>query len=105
MLRATLGTPHRVRVTCCVANRADKYSLKMGDDVEMIRGLVLGPTGSTVSITFQRPVGQEKKHHKPSGEGNACHTKPRWGGCEWSATCCQHVPSYQLMPHNSHSVL
>ena len=59
----------------------------MGDDVEMVRGKVLGPTGSTVSITFQRPVGQEREHHKPSGEGSACQVQARRHRCEPATSC------------------
>jgi hypothetical protein len=58
-----------LQLTCIVGYHADDYSLKLGDEVDIIRGMVLGPTGSTVSLTFQRPKGQEKKDHKPSGEG------------------------------------
>ena len=59
----------QMQLTCVVGYHADDYSLKLGDEVEMIRGMVLGSTGSTVRMTFQRPTGQEKKHHKPSGQG------------------------------------
>ena len=49
--------------------QVDDYEIQLGDAVEMIRERVLGPSGSTVRLTFQRPEGKEKQYHQPSGDG------------------------------------
>eukprot|EP00802_Teleaulax_amphioxeia_P003351 Tamp_03354.p1 GENE.Tamp_03354~~Tamp_03354.p1 ORF type:complete len:1136 (-),score=161.54 Tamp_03354:370-3582(-) len=55
--------------------KIDHHEIRMGDEVEKIRGLVLGPTGSTVRLTFQRPESQDVYeaedgfHHVPTQQG------------------------------------
>ena len=46
----------------------------MGDEVEKIRGLVLGPTGSNVRLTFQRPESQDVYETEDGASHARTHT-------------------------------
>ena len=70
----------------------DHHEIRMGDEVEKIRGLVLGPTGSNVRLTFQRPKSQDV-YETEDGASHArthththtrTHTNTRNGTCAYT---------------------
>jgi len=87
-MHTNIHMPH-VNTHC---HTTDHHEIRMGDEVEKIRGLVLGPTGSNVRLTFQRPESQDV-YETEDGASHArthahthtrTHTNTRNGTCAYT---------------------
>ena len=69
-MHTNIHMPH-VNTHC---HTTDHHEIRMGDEVEKIRGLVLGPTGSNVRLTFQRPESQDVYETEDGASHARTHT-------------------------------